>query len=446
MIPQNIIMSTGKKIKLIRKSLNLTQTELVCGKFSRNLLSYIENEKVKLMPDIAQLIAENVNKIAEEKGINIYISTEYLLESELEQARRILIKIMDKLKEYGQVDKMTFHNELKRVESILSNWNVLDIGSNIYSLAGKYYYNKGEYSQGYLYYMKALENYTRQCKPYEVVETILNLGRCFLKLHYYNESINLNNYALSLSKNNKIVDIDINNKIFFNNALAYKKQKCFDECLDEINKLEQSKLNLYQKLDVTLLKANCHLGKQEYDIALHLYEEILNLVKESNATKYLDLIAKVYNNIGDIYLAEGDTYAAKKYKLKAFNIAKKGTNKTVLLVLISLADVCIKTGENSLVEKYLLKYKNQTENNDNLMLRLEVYTKLIEIYFNRNDIESINKVFKEIKLMLLEYNDKGILKKIEKLYFLASYYYIDIDKNKSKEYLKIGLDIQNIYN
>ena len=81
------ILSPGQKIKKIRKDLKINQKDVSGGKITRELISIIENDKSTLTPAVAEIIAENINKICRERNLDYTLSSEYLLEDVREQTK-----------------------------------------------------------------------------------------------------------------------------------------------------------------------------------------------------------------------------------------------------------------------------------------------------------------------------------------------------------------------
>ena len=68
------ILSSGKKIKRIRKELGLKQHEITMGEVTRILISIIENDKAALTEKVAKVIADNINMACSEQNIDYHVS------------------------------------------------------------------------------------------------------------------------------------------------------------------------------------------------------------------------------------------------------------------------------------------------------------------------------------------------------------------------------------
>ena len=103
------ILSSGKKIKKIRKELGLKQHEITGGEVTRNLISIIENDKAALTEKVAKVIADNINMACNERNIDYHVSARYLLESEEYQAERVVDKYLENL----SVDNLQLVDEIE---------------------------------------------------------------------------------------------------------------------------------------------------------------------------------------------------------------------------------------------------------------------------------------------------------------------------------------------
>lgn len=105
---EDVILPPGEKIRRIRAFLGAKQEDLVGNKITRNLISYIENGKIRLTRNTAEIIAENIIRLSEKQKNPIHISVDYLMETEMEQANRILGKLRDELEKYSQSNENRF--------------------------------------------------------------------------------------------------------------------------------------------------------------------------------------------------------------------------------------------------------------------------------------------------------------------------------------------------
>lgn len=144
----NEIMIQGEKLKKIRRiMLGATQTEIAQGVCTKAMISLIEKNKKKLNFNLATGIAENLNRIAKKKGLNLSLITpEELMINDGEQANYIFTNISNELKEIKVID--LFDKKLFEAEELIEKYNITDNKKiELYKLAADFYYNKNRYSK-----------------------------------------------------------------------------------------------------------------------------------------------------------------------------------------------------------------------------------------------------------------------------------------------------------
>jgi|GEM_PF-908082 len=443
MILGDLIVPSGDRIRRLRKILGLKQEEITDGKITRNLISYIENGKTRLMPDTAKIIADCINIKAREQGKDMFITSEYLLEDEVTQADRLLGDLIEALQRYDDNKDRMFLEELRKAEKLLDKYDIPYRRVKIYELASEWYYNKGQIHDSYLYNMKLFENSMWENDLYRRLSVIIKLAKCALRLNNYNEAIILNNYALSISNNNEHLYVDIIKKALFNNALAYKKLSQYDMCLVEIAKLELKFDNLSknEKFDVDILKGNCYLNKNEYSIALEIYGGLLEDIVEFNDTE--KLIA-VYNNIAAVYYVKEEYNKSLEYRHKCYELSREIESINSKYILFQVAQNYEKLNKFDLAEKNLLVTKKMCSRIGDIALLIDANRLLSRVYMQTSRELSLKKIVEEMvgfigEVHTLTSNDAL---KIERLFFEVALHFIYKDTNYSRSIMKLGLKIQ----
>lgn len=436
-----VILPPGEKIRRIRSYLGLKQYEITGGKVTRNLISYIENGKTKLVRDTAAIIVEAMNEWSEKKKIPLSIDVEYLMRDEAAQAYILLEKCLSNLKKYIDTENEEFQDELNKAKDIFKNWDIADKKSEIYEIAGTYYYKKQQFNESHINYLKSLEGYIRISNHLKTSELYLNLGRCANWLKNYQESINLNNYALAILENENLNNKSIKKRIFFNNALAYKKLELFDEALSSLEELEdrmREDLTESQYCDILLLKANCYLQKQNYAIAERTFEQTVEITKKNGNQ---ELLALTYMNLSELYLKTNEEEKSIEYINNSLKI-RLNTNYEYL------EDIYIEVGKRygdikryDLSEKYLLKALEETNIKGKRHLHIDVYKGLLESYIYDKKDNRIDELIKNVKKIIDNKDCRA--NEAKDVFFKSAHYYIDKDIEKSKELLTFGLSIES---
>ncbi|MDU1349432.1 helix-turn-helix transcriptional regulator [uncultured Clostridium sp.] len=98
---ENEILHPGEKVKKLRIMIQAAQKELSSKSISGNFISAIENKKAVLSINAAEVIADNLNKIIDDKAYTLpHIISDELLLSEEEQAIIIVKNGITELSKY----------------------------------------------------------------------------------------------------------------------------------------------------------------------------------------------------------------------------------------------------------------------------------------------------------------------------------------------------------
>lgn len=431
------ILPQGEKIKKIRKLIGVNQQELAGEKITRSLISYIENGKTKLVKETAEIIANNINKIAKEKNISLLTTADELMKDTNQQASEILENIIFKLKKFYNDEKI-FNMELKKAKKLLSEWELPPQRAIVYTIAGNHHYNLLNYSKSYTYYMIALESYIKINDSINIAATFLNLAKCNLKLKQYEHAISINNYAIALleKKNNNLHPFV--KRAIFNNAIAYNELKMYDQCISELCKLE-IKFNDFsnsQIVDILTLKANNYVGKEELEVALNIYKEIIKKSDKSNHTQSLIL---TYGNLAELYMKKQDINKSKEYLYKAIRLSTNTENELFDIVLYNLGVAYRKAHYFDLAENCLNNVKISAIKNNNSKIIVDIYEELIKIYIQSNLDTSIINTIEELQHLVEQYNNDIRTKNLDNIFILAGYYFIDKDVELSKSLLDFAI-------
>ncbi|WP_432662309.1 tetratricopeptide repeat protein [Wukongibacter baidiensis] len=436
-----VILPPGEKIRRIRSYLGLKQYEITGGKVTRNLISYIENGKTKLVRDTAAIIVESMNELAEKKKIPLNIDVEYLMRDETAQAKLLLERYLNNLKKYIKAENEEFENELNKAKNIFRNWDITDKKAEIYELAGDYYYEKQQFSESHINYLKSLECYIRSSNHLKTAELYMKLGRCANWLKNYQESINLNNYALAILENGDSSKEYIGKRVLFNNALSYKKLGLFDEALSSLEELESEmgdKLTESQYCDILLLKGNCYFQKQNYSIAKKIFEQIVDITKNNGNQEFLAL---TYMNLSELYLKTNEEEKSIEYINDSLKIRINTNYEYLEEIYIELGKRYRDIKKYDLSEKYLMKALKETNIKEKRHFQIDIYEELLYSYIYWKKDSRIDELIKNVKKIFDNKDCRG--NEAKNVFFKAAHYYIEKDIEKSKELLEFGLNIES---
>ncbi|KXG78935.1 helix-turn-helix domain-containing protein [Thermotalea metallivorans] len=390
---EDVILPPGEKIRRIRAFLGAKQEDLAGDKITRNMISYIENGKTRLTKSTAEVIAENMIRLSEAQKNPIHISVDYLMETEMEQANRILEKLRNELEKYSETNEKRFIEGFQRAQEILAEWNLPERRAAIYEVAGDFYYQKQKYHESYIHYIKALEDYIRINHHRKTAWIYSLLGRVSIELKNYQETINFNNYSMLILESHHMEEPEIMKRILFNNALAYWYLQLHDHCLELLDKLTKTydDFSTEQHLDILNMKANCYLDRNELRQAEKIYINILEVAQEDNN---LEMIAIAYKNLCEIYEKKGEETKAIEYGYKALEIREKIDSEYLPGTLLILGRLHQSIQNHEKAQEYLSKTLKTAQKRFDANIQAEAYKLLLETYIHMKDYKEIESVQK----------------------------------------------------
>lgn len=435
---EDAILPTHKKLKSIRKYLGVKQEDITGGKISRSLISYIENGKVKLTKPVAEVLSESFKEILDKKGLELDIDADYLMWDEIEQASFLLDKYLTRLEEVVNNISKDYIHEIEGIGKAIEKWDVPVKKSRIYELIGDFYYNIYQYSDSYIYYIKAYECYVRINNSHKTAKLISKVARCCICIESYMEAVNFNNYVLLILDRDNIEAPVLRKRCLFNNAIAYKKMGYYDRALEYLNTLEKLSRNVVyaEHVDISMLRGNCHIRMGELDKAEAIYKKLINTTKVKNDYERLSI---AYINASLIYDKKGNIEKAIEYNKKALRIREQLNSKGLGDTLLLIAKRYMNLKEYDLSEKYLLRGLKEIDQNSELTLKISIYRELLKLYIFTNENYLVYKLIDEV---IETYNQNQIVEskligETERFLLEGVSYLIERDSSKAKEVLNL---------
>ncbi|MBZ9686671.1 helix-turn-helix domain-containing protein [Clostridium estertheticum] len=410
-------LTIGEKIKNLRKILGIRQEELTTIGVSRNFISMVENNKRKLSLKTSELLIKTFKLKSKEIGMNLDIDKKYLLKSPQDEAMEYCIeKINDDL----------LIEEIDSLIDICNRYNLFDILSTLYVKKGNILYSSSKYSEAFTHYYDALVIYNSINSLEDKAFIYNKLGRCRLQTLEYFESMSFftKAYNLSLIGNYKLVK----KNSLYNISLVYKKLNKIDDALEHINKyinICDYDIDFFDIIDARILEANCYSSKNEYNITIQIYKEILN---KKNQLKN-SMLGNIYNNLALAYLEVNDCENSLFYFNKSQELREVSDKSKLHRTLIYKANVFIRNKifneatnlltkgfDMSVVYKdleYTILSFNMLEKIyidlcDNKRL-INLYEEMLEILGSRENIQSLlliyTKISNKLALINIENND-----------------------------------------
>ncbi|MFT9493372.1 tetratricopeptide repeat protein [Anaerosolibacter sp.] len=436
---ENTILPPGEKLKRLRVYLDATQQDTSNGKISRNLISYIEQGKTKLTKDTAEIIVENLKRLAQERNISVDFTAEYLMQSETEQAEGILRKSVKRLHEIFDADIEKFEAELNKAKEILNTWDITEKKAEIYEIAGDYYAKGYHHNESYIHYLISLENYIRIHDNLNVAKLYSKLGKSAYDSQNYKEVINLHNHALLIMKTCNIEDPGIMKRVLFNNALAYKQLKDYEKSLDCLEELKKRfpDLSVGQQVDVLTLKGNCYYEQGNYEAAKAKYKEIFDIIDKENNDQVGKMLALV--NLGRVYHKYGQTEKAIDCINDSIMIGLKANSIYCCDVYIELGDIYTDICKYDLAENAYIKALYNAKSTKMKGWEARSYRKLLDTYIIRDREIYIEQLIQEINIAYKENPKIMGDDELKEIYLKAARYYIDKNADQAKDLLDLVL-------
>ena len=391
------ILSPGKKIRNIRKKLGIKQYEITGGEITRNLISIIENDKATLTKNVAKIIADNINKACDEKEIDFHISYLYLMESEKDQA----IKIVDKYIEKTSVDNF---NDLQKLERFISTYDVGNRKSIVYERIADYYRSINDFYKSYTYYIRAYESSAKEMNHYNV-KLLLKLSSICRIFAKYEEALEYNNL---INIDDSILEMDLSFEVYQDRIDLFMLLEKYEMALAEIeyleDKYEDIPAEIYQVLIDT--KAKCFVKSKRYSEALAIQH---NLLENDNST--YDILA-IKRNLLEIYMLLRDNRNTRRIINECLellsNPKEQYKQQKYINIFYSVAAAASSIGELDLGKEYYMHCINASKKNKDIEMLLKGLESLFDIYSKENNIEEIDSLKNEmIEIISMRAETKG---------------------------------------
>ena len=423
-------ITIGQNIRRIRKDFNLRQYEIAGEDVTRNLISLIENDKTPIYHNVANIISVNINRILYERGLDIYIQPEDLLNPERYDARKEANKYIEKLTKRLEEKNYEFQiEELNHIESFLNKWNFIDKKIKIYELLGDIFYNAKDSNREYYYYLKALEISYEHPFMKDRYKIILKLVYNCILTEKFDEAIRLCNFALSTQDN---IPDKYKGVFYYNLALGYYNKHEYDRCLEELTKakyyIEEENYRVFNS--ILMLEGICHSNIKNFDSALSSFTKLLDVIKANNAPEDICL---AYINIIQIHIDTNNREKVLEFKDKVVDYIEKVDKNSFYLpkILNSIANVFHYLGEYEVAEKYLLEALLSSLDHKDTSLFPEIFWQLLKLYEETNSFHKINDIIADVMPIIYNFQINKEFAIILKLIYI----YVKQDRPLDATYL-----------
>ncbi|WP_315074478.1 tetratricopeptide repeat protein [uncultured Clostridium sp.] len=418
----NEIMMQGERLKKIRQVIfRATQNEISKGLCTKNMISLIENNKKKLNFKLATGIAENLNRIAKEKGINLSLITpEELMIDDDEQANYIFPNIINELKEIKKIE--SFDQKLLEAEELIEKYNITDNKKiELYKLSADFYYYKYRYSKSDQMCDLGLKISINSQNSFEEINFYIYKSRTNIFTGNYIKSLQQLEYAEKL--NSDICNNELSVMLLYYKATTYKKLCEYDTSLKYFKILKKFEIDDYKMLlRVKMNHSNCLNDYHKFDEAEKEYKEILSIAMKYNDK---DIIAQTYRNLSELYVNKKDYKSASMYIKECLLYNQNNEDRGEYLYFASK----IFQNLNEDVKMYLLQALEVCEKNDNENIALieKIIYELVLIYIKNEDKENLMLIADKAKDLNIDYS---------LIYLEIGEYYRGRNEEKSKYFIK----------
>lgn len=400
------ILSQGEKIKRIRKSFKIRQQDITGGEITRELISIIENNKTNLTPNVAQIIADNINRICKERGIEFSVEASYLLEDVSQQSN----KIADEYIEFLSINENEFSQslieEIDHIEFFCMKYGEAEKNLILYEKIGDIYNKQRSYDKSYTYYIKALENAASIDETIALIKVSEKIGVLCLKLMKYEETLHFNSFALRYEEH---LSKDLKRKLLLNNILAYVYLKEYHKALEEAENIINifSKQSVEELFEVNMIRVHCLRQIKEFNSAIKLSKTLLEQVKDSDLEKKITTLT----NMLDIYSALKDYKNIKVYlkkitgEINKYEDLDNNPNSPRIYAQIGAALVLLQDIDKAkeCYDKVISLCKKQRDSH--------VLDKALDEYFNLLLLENNSENIDDFKNNVLELISHGLIAK-----------------------------------
>lgn len=414
-------LSSGKKVRVLRKKLNIKQQDLDKLGVSRCFISMVENGKRKLPERLLQKLVPFFNEKAAELGIGLNVTEEYLRMSDKEEAEIYCTGKLQGDLDLESVDELILISAKYSLEGISAKTNMLK---------GDMLFDRKRYEEAFTYYYEALYIYNKIENRREEAFTYNKLGKCkFFTLNYL-EAITYFKKTNALAGENHDEELEI--KSFYNLALSYRRLDKIQDSLEYIDKyidLCKKKEDLDKELCGEILRADCFTISGEIEKAVDTFNNIISSIEDPMHS----LLGYVYTNIAGIYLNIGDFQKSLDYYNKSYSIREVSDRENLSHVIICKAKVYVKLGLNDKAVESINRGIELARQHRDYEFMMKGYGMLEEIYTSLNKDAELEKTYVSM-LDILEGKDKT--DELLKLYVkMANFYMKHEDLKNENRYI-----------
>lgn len=436
------ILTPAEKLIKIRRIIGAKQHHIAGNELTRSLVSQIENGKIKLVPNTAQILANNINKIIKEKNIDYEeVTPEYLLEDKYCQIRKVANKYITDLKilKTEEHSPAFFHEKIFEIESFMSNYNVESIlKSKVYKLISDIHFKKLNEPVESSFKLSLSIDFALNANQYEtVIELMIESLREHDANELHSEQLRILRLALAIYENNHLEDKDTLKRLYYNIAWCYKKLNKFTESIYYLDLLINSfQFKHYQILDLYVLKANCLLEKRNILPAEQLYHDALYIAFDNDNPA---VVSRIYNNLAQLYRYKQDRIKSLEYTNKSLLIKNEISEEDYSNTLYHAIENFIELNEIDLVSNYYPRVLKSLKKVNSKTRYEEILLKIFSYFFENNIDKHLEVILNSLEVdMKTNYIAN---RELIDLFFIEGDRIKNHDANKSESLINRGIKL-----
>ncbi len=429
------ILSAGEKIKKLRCDLGLKQDDITNEEVTKSLVSMIENNKRSLSWNTAKIVANCLNRYYANLGKEI--TPQYLMETEMDQARRIIGEEIEKLQpiiKANSVDEKLINRSIQKMVELANQWGLKKEVADLHVLRGEFYYYSFRYNSALKDYSHALEYYL-EGKDYGEVARMYNfIGAAYHMMMLVDQAIIYYTKCYETAVEYETDNINrLKVESVYNLILCYRKINKYDMAIQQINIFKELKwddpLFHFYNDNVMLVEANTYRDLKNHERAEKLYQRLLNK-KERLEPNTLFL---VYDNLTVLYREIGEIGKALEYIDMAFELKNRVELVYIANLYLQQAKCYMAIGESEKVLKILSNGLIIAEKVAMKDIVVELHFASVQMHLKLKDYYSALNHLQKVEKFILENNIKDKTSELNS-FFIEVYFALE-ETNKCMEYV-----------
>ncbi|MTI67378.1 MAG: helix-turn-helix domain-containing protein [Firmicutes bacterium] len=274
------ILTVGEKIKRLRNKKGLSLSKLGGEYASKAHLSYIENNKASPNIELLKYIAEKLE-----------VELEYLLETELEQAKGIIKLLIKEMEVEVRLEKIKeIQKKYSQISKLAKKYNLKESLGKTNYLTAKYYIKVKKYREALEYLEKSIYNWLKVDNNEGIIKVYIKEGNIY---------INQGLYEIALQKYRQAY--------FQYESLDYK--------------------NLKLESDILFNLSTCHHRMSENEKAINYAEKVCDIDRKlEDSSRYSESLVKQ----ASIFIEGGNYIKAEELLDTANEMLKRKKNRKTL--------------------------------------------------------------------------------------------------------------------